>query len=55
SINLAKSNIFFSGNTPESVKNSICLILNGIVVAKSSKYLGLPLGIGRNKRDTFSF
>ncbi|GER38816.1 RNA-directed DNA polymerase (reversetranscriptase)-related family protein [Striga asiatica] len=54
-VNLHKSNVFFSANTPDALKADICHILQGIVIAKSSKYLGLPLGIGRNKKDTFAF
>ncbi|CAA0809638.1 Unknown protein, partial [Striga hermonthica] len=55
SVNLHKSSIFFSKNTPDSLKMSICNIFPGIAVAKYSKYLGLPLGIGRSNKDTFSF
>ncbi|CAA0830184.1 RNA-directed DNA polymerase (reverse transcriptase)-related family protein, partial [Striga hermonthica] len=54
-INLHKSNIFFSANIPEPLKVDIFHIFQGIVLARSSRYLGLPLGIGRNKKQTFDF
>ncbi|CAA0818222.1 Unknown protein, partial [Striga hermonthica] len=50
-VNLQKSAIFFSKNTPEAVKLSICSSLRGIVTHRSTRYLGLPLGIGRAKRE----
>ncbi|CAA0832557.1 Unknown protein, partial [Striga hermonthica] len=50
-INLQKSAIFFSKNTPQRLRTSICAILNGITVHRSTRYLGLPLGIGRSKRE----
>ncbi|GER30020.1 RNA-directed DNA polymerase (reversetranscriptase)-related family protein [Striga asiatica] len=54
-VNLHKSSIFFSRNTPNSVKADIVSILNGISIVHSTRYLGLPLGLGRSKRDIFSF
>ncbi|CAA0840350.1 Unknown protein, partial [Striga hermonthica] len=50
-VNLNKSAIFFSRNTPEPLKLAICDALNGIVCHKSSRYLGLPLGIGKSKKE----
>ncbi|GER39993.1 RNA-directed DNA polymerase [Striga asiatica] len=54
-VNMHKSNVFFSANTPDDIRAVVCQTLHGIVPAKCSKYLGLPLGIGRNKKDTFAF
>ncbi|GER39650.1 RNA-directed DNA polymerase (reversetranscriptase)-related family protein [Striga asiatica] len=36
-------------------KYKICSTLNGISRHTSSKYLGLPLGIGKSKKQTFSY
>lgn len=54
-INLDKSAVFFSKNTSEANRRAICGVLNGIVEQRSSKYLGLPMVIGRSKKQVFSF
>ncbi|GER32750.1 RNA-directed DNA polymerase (reversetranscriptase)-related family protein [Striga asiatica] len=54
-VNLHKSSMFLSKNCAEATKRKICSILQGIIVKRSSKYLGLPLGIGVSKVDTFQF
>ncbi|CAA0805858.1 Unknown protein, partial [Striga hermonthica] len=54
-INLSKSSIFFSKNTSNDSKDYICQLFGGIQVVRSSKYLGMPLGIGKSKLDTFKF
>ncbi|CAA0840074.1 Unknown protein, partial [Striga hermonthica] len=54
-VNLAKSAIFFSKNTPHHLQASICSALNGISSHRSTRYLGLPLGIGRAKREVFDY
>ncbi|CAA0818580.1 Unknown protein, partial [Striga hermonthica] len=54
-INLQKSTIFFSKNTPQHIRSSICLVLNGITSHRSMRYLGLPLGIGRAKKEVFDY
>ncbi|CAA0837916.1 Unknown protein, partial [Striga hermonthica] len=54
-VNLQESGIFFSRNTPTSFRDSICEVLQGIVPHRSTIYLGLPLGIGRSKREAFDF
>ncbi|CAA0832118.1 Unknown protein, partial [Striga hermonthica] len=54
-VNLSKSSIFFSVNTPQEIKSEICTTLMGITPQTSSTYLGLPLGIGRSKTHTFAF
>ncbi|CAA0810912.1 DNAse I-like superfamily protein, partial [Striga hermonthica] len=53
-VNLNKSAIFFSKNTPQHLQNSICRSLNGITSHKSTRYLGLPLGIGKSKKEVFN-
>ncbi|CAA0810884.1 DNAse I-like superfamily protein, partial [Striga hermonthica] len=50
-VNLQKSAIFFSRNTPQNLQSAICRTLNGITAHKSTRYLGLPLGIGKSKRE----
>ncbi|CAA0822945.1 Unknown protein, partial [Striga hermonthica] len=54
-VNLEKSSAFFSKNTPATTQHSICQVLNGITVHRSSRYLGMPLGIGKSKRESFNF
>ncbi|CAA0823185.1 Unknown protein, partial [Striga hermonthica] len=54
-VNLYKSSMFLSKNCSEGLKNNICSILNGVVVKRSSKYLGLPLGIGASKKEAFQY
>ncbi|CAA0828300.1 Unknown protein, partial [Striga hermonthica] len=54
-VNLDKSAIFFSRNTPEHLQLQICAIFQGITKHSSTRYLGLPLGIGKSKVDTFKF
>lgn len=54
-INLYKSSIFLSRNTEESFKNTICGILLGVSVQSHCKYLGLPLVLGRSKKQVFDF
>lgn len=54
-INLDKSSIIFSKNTPQDLKRSICAALDGVKEQTNAKYLGLPLVIGRSKQDVFNF
>ncbi|CAA0833295.1 Unknown protein, partial [Striga hermonthica] len=54
-VNLVKSVIFFSRNTPEFLQRSICAALQGIQSHKSTRYLGLPLGIGKSKKEIFDY
>lgn len=54
-VNFEKSSIFFSKNTPVSDREAICLELNGIKEQHKAKYLGLPLNIGRSKKEAFEF
>ncbi|CAA0838481.1 Unknown protein, partial [Striga hermonthica] len=50
-VNLQKSCIFISRNTPQTLKDRICRVLQGIIPHRSTRYLGLPLGIGRSKKE----
>ncbi|CAA0827224.1 Unknown protein, partial [Striga hermonthica] len=52
-VNLAKSSVFFSRNASVGLKAEICQSLQGIEVCHSSRYLGLPLGIGKSKKEVF--
>ncbi|CAA0837256.1 Unknown protein, partial [Striga hermonthica] len=54
-VNMSKSSIFFSKNCLDNSKFEICQILGGIQIHRSTKYLGLPLGIGRSKKDSFDY
>ncbi|CAA0818874.1 Unknown protein, partial [Striga hermonthica] len=45
-VNLSKSSVFFSKSTSRDMQANICGIFQGIQVQKSTRYLGLPLGIG---------
>ncbi|CAA0828818.1 Uncharacterized mitochondrial protein AtMg01250, partial [Striga hermonthica] len=54
-VNMMKSSIFLSKNVSPSLQSDICLMLQGIQVHRSSKYLGLPLGIGKSKKQTFDY
>ena len=53
-INMEKSSLFFSGNTPRQQKHWIMDSLGVKEVAKFDTYLGLPMLIGRTKYLTFS-
>lgn len=54
-INLDKSSIFFSRNTKKEQKEAICEVLPGVTMQDHSKYLGLPLVLGRSKKSIFSY
>ena len=54
-INLQKSSIFFSKNTPSGHRQAIALALGVKEVEKFDTYLGLPTLIGHAKYQTFSF
>lgn len=47
--------MFFSKNAAERDKNAICEVLSGVKEQRSSKYLGLPMAIGRSKKQVFDF
>ncbi|GER31074.1 RNA-directed DNA polymerase-like protein [Striga asiatica] len=54
-VNLHKSSMFLSKNCSDGLKHRIYSLLEGVVVKRSSRYLGLPLGIGASKIETFQF
>ena len=54
-ISLPKSKIFCSRNVPEPLRNNLAAILGVQVVLGTSKYLGLPSMIGRNRNSTFAY
>jgi len=54
-INLQKSELFCSRNTPDELKNLIATTLGVRQVLGTGKYLGLPSMIGRSKHATFKF
>ncbi|CAA0815770.1 Unknown protein, partial [Striga hermonthica] len=49
------SSAFFSKNTSLTAQNQVCAIMAGIQLHSSTRYLGLPLGIGRSKSEVFSY
>ncbi|KAA3483070.1 reverse transcriptase [Gossypium australe] len=53
-INFKKSMILFSPNTPNDMKCICNNILNMRIVEKLDKYLGLPLPIGKRRREAFT-
>ena len=54
-INLEKSSVYFSGNTPMEQKNWIKDALGVKEVDRFDSYLGLPMLVGRAKYHTFSY
>ncbi|XP_019170410.1 PREDICTED: uncharacterized protein LOC109165884 [Ipomoea nil] len=54
-VNYHKSNICFSKNTSEEVREEIVDILGVVRAQNFGKYLGLPSFVGRNRRQAFSY
>lgn len=54
-VNLDKSSIFFSKNTSQEMRDLIRAELQGVQEQRRAKYLGLPLMIGRAKKEVFSY
>ncbi|XP_027158016.1 uncharacterized protein LOC113759637 [Coffea eugenioides] len=54
-VNVEKSSLFFSRNVGSRMKEGVMRKLQGMRLAQHSKYLGLPLPIGRSKRQAFEF
>lgn len=54
-LNTDKSSVFFSKNAPKSVKIAIINQLGGMKCEKQSKYLGLPMLIGKTKCQIFRY
>jgi len=54
-ISLPKSEVFYSTNVTNALKDNITSILGVRVVLGTDKYLGMPSMIGRNKTATFAY
>ncbi|XP_038687533.1 uncharacterized protein LOC119986913 [Tripterygium wilfordii] len=54
-VNIHKSNVFFSRNTPALIIDSIKGILGVSEAKMHERYLGLPTVIGKSKREIFSY
>ena len=53
-LNRTKTSLFFSSNTDTSVKKEIKKLVGAQVIRNHEKYLGLPLLVGKNKRNSFN-
>ena len=53
-LNRAKTSLFFSQNTRDEVKEEIKTRFGAQIIRQYEKYLGLPLLISRNKRNSFN-
>ncbi|XP_016177721.1 uncharacterized protein LOC107620010 [Arachis ipaensis] len=54
-VNLDKSSVFFSNNTPIQTRDRLAEILQVPHVGNQNKYLGLPSVVQRSKRVTFNY
>ncbi|KAL0291505.1 UNVERIFIED_CONTAM: hypothetical protein Scaly_2634500 [Sesamum calycinum] len=52
-INLEKSILMFSHNTPAALREELANLFGVVVKEKPNKYLGLPWTVGRLKREVF--
>ena len=52
-LNRAKTSLFFSNNTPTTIKEDIKGQFGAQVIKQHEKYLGLPSLVGRNRRSSF--
>lgn len=55
SVNRSKSSIFFSPNTPTTLRQSLKQTLGVLVEAFSERYLGLPTVVGKINSGTFEY
>ena len=53
-LNRAKTSLFFSSNTPTTIKEEIKGRFKAQVIKQHEKYLGLPSLVNRNKRNSFN-
>jgi hypothetical protein len=53
-INKDKSSVMFSKNTKNAEKSQVMLVLNISTEAYNEKYLGLPIYMGKSKKQTFA-
>ena len=54
-VNFDKSAMFFTRNTPMMLRGEISEVLDNMREAHSGKYLGLPMTIGRAKKQVFGY
>ncbi|CAN1221817.1 LINE-1 retrotransposable element ORF2 protein [Linum grandiflorum] len=54
-VNLTKSDIYFSSNTPSTLKGSLSRLLQVPNLDICSRYLGLPTQISRSRASTFRY
>ena len=54
-INIEKTNLFFSSNTPLPLQEQIQQILGVPAIRQYEKYLGLPALVGQAKKQNFIF
>jgi len=54
-INKDKSTIIFSPNTEQRVKDHMRTTLLILEVATSERYLGLPVSVGKSRKNTFEY
>lgn len=54
-VNFRKSNITFSPNTGVEDRLKVCASLEVQEINNPGKYLGMPMSVGRNKGEVFSF
>ncbi|XP_015972358.1 uncharacterized protein LOC107495706 [Arachis duranensis] len=52
-VNLSKSAVFFSNNTPGKMRTALANRLNIRHIGAQDKYLGLPSTVNRSKKETF--
>ena len=53
-LNRAKTSLFFSSNTPTTIKEDIKGRFGTQVIKHHEKYLGLPSLVGRNRHSSFN-
>ena len=53
-VNMDKSSVFFSHNTPQERRSKVIGILGPMQDTRHNKYLGLPSIIGRSKTEVFA-
>jgi hypothetical protein len=54
-INKNKSSVMFSKNTKNAEKSQVMSVLNISTEAYNEKYLGLPIYMGKSKKQTFAY
>jgi hypothetical protein len=54
-VNYAKSEVYFSRNTPHNIKEQVSNILGVHEVLGTGRYLGMSSMIGRNKKAVFGY